>query len=119
MFKKIISVFYIYYSRSRFDNAYFASILLVAALQQVWLITLLEFIKRVYHKEMTLFNDNVYYVIPVSIVWAFILFKIFPKQNVLKYVEEFKKESKNNRLFWAVLSLTIIAVPLFTIVFYF
>jgi hypothetical protein len=119
MFKKLISVLYVYYSRSPFEDAYSASIFLACAIQQFWLFVVLGFLNKRFDIPLTWLTENIYMMIPISIIWAWIFFKLYTKTKVLKYVEEFKLESKAKKTWWIIMSICLLAIPLSIIFFYF
>lgn len=116
--KKIISAIYAMHGKSKFNDAYTSTILLVVALQQFWLFTGIAILKKKYFNDFSIFLGKEFYFIPISIVWAVIFFRVYPRRRVQEFISEFMEESKTHRVFWMGLSAVLISIPFLIVLFY-
>lgn len=119
MFKNIIAALCALFGNSRLNDKYTSIIFLVVALQQFWLFILIALLKGKVFKELSFFQGNEFYFVPVSIIWALAFFRFYPRKSVEEIAAEFNKTSRYHKLFWIILTIILSVTPFIIVLFYF
>ena len=112
MYKNIIGAIYRFYDPYKTRDPYFSAIIIVAISQQILLFFIVAIFKK--YTEIDLFGrlTNKYYFIPIYIIWPLLLFKLFPKDKVKEFADDFALLSEKRKAIWNIVTISSIILPL-------
>lgn len=115
IFKNIFAVAYRYYSRSVYEDAYFAAIVLISAIQFFILNFFICLMQKIFNINIIKQIEKPVFI-GVVIMLAIINFIMYPKKRVGKILSNFEMKHKRVRVLWGYVTVVLFLAPLILII---
>ncbi|MGZ4008218.1 MAG: hypothetical protein ACXVJV_13695, partial [Mucilaginibacter sp.] len=115
VYNNIYASSYRFYAKFKGETPYSTSIILVTLCQVELFFLILTIIRKITGYNPFLLLPNKYYVLPIIFSWFVVLFKYYTKERVSRIVDEFERKDKNQKIFWGMLTLFSMMVPIIII----
>jgi hypothetical protein len=109
-FQRVFSSSYVFYSKYKREDPFFASVIIVMAVQLLLFFLGISLVRLLTGILLMPNTSSVYLWVPLSLLWIFLVWLYFKKSDYKSFVEEFKGLSRRVRVLWALVTGMLLPV---------
>jgi len=114
-YDNIYAAIYKFYSRFKREEPRSSAICVVAVCQIMLCILIFAIFQRIGMINLREIGINKFYLLPLILLWLFLLFKYYSKEKGRKTIEIFELKTTAQRKMWGVISLISFLLPIILI----